>query len=141
MPICGSSRIKIGIASNILQRFSSYDNHFKGTNISILRLRNIPNSKVDRFGSSAKKLYQYYEMEVKLALREFSEVKNKDGTGKITEWFPKNIQTELLKKYDQFTKRDFVVEKTTKKEKSERKSAIEAIAKGFAEANDDPFKR
>ena len=40
-----------------------------------------------------------------------------------------NIQTELLKKYDQFTKRDFVAEKTTKKEKSERKSAIEAILK------------
>ena len=59
MPMCGSSRIKIGIASNIMQRFTSYDNHFKGTQISILRLRNIPNSLVDRFGSSGKKLYQY----------------------------------------------------------------------------------
>jgi hypothetical protein len=43
-----------------------------------------------------------------LVFAEFSEVKNKDRTGKITEWFPKNNQTELLKKYDQFTKRDFV---------------------------------
>jgi hypothetical protein len=140
MPMCGSSRIKIGIASNIMQRFTSYDNHFKGTQISILRLRNIPNSLVDRFGSSGKKLYQYYEMEVKVALREFSEIKNKDGTGKITEWFPQNRQTELLNKYDQFTKKDFVAEKTTKKEKSERLSAIEAIRKGFAEPKDDPFK-
>jgi len=46
-------------------------------------------------------------------LREFSEVKNKDGTGKITEWFPQNRQTELLNKYDQFTKRDFIAEKTS----------------------------
>jgi len=79
-------------------------------------------------------------MEVKLALREFSEVKNKDGTGKITEWFPQNRQTELLNQYDQFTKRDLIAEKISKKEKSARLSAIEAIRKGFAEPKDDPFK-
>ena len=35
MPMCGSSRIKIGIASNIMQRFTSYDNHFKGREFSV----------------------------------------------------------------------------------------------------------
>ena len=139
MPECGKGRIKIGITMDIHQRFTSYQSHFFGTQIKILRLRVFPDSKVDRYGYNARNLYAVFEDEAKKALRNFNKKKIQNGSGSITEWFDKDTQTELLKAFDAFVTKDFA---NTDIEKTLRKTGLRTLKDvDYKEKNEnDPFR-
>jgi len=139
MPECGNGRIKIGKTMDIHQRFTSYQSHFFGTQIKILRLRVFPDSKIDRFGYNGRRLYAVFEDEARKALRNFKKKKIKNGSGSITEWFDKDTQTELLNKIDAFVTKDFA---NTDIEKTPIRTGLRPLKDvDYKENNEnDPFK-
>ena len=126
VPRCGGSRIKVGKSADIVGRFKYYQSYFYGSEIEILRLRNIPNSLSDRYGENAMKLYEVFEQQAKKALRAFSDEVISNGEGKLTEWFKGGHQKELLKKYDEFVDsfKKLTIPKTEKKDSLPRKTKI-----------------
>ena len=129
-PRCGGSRIKIGKSADIVGRFKYYQSYFYGSEVEILRLRNIPNSISDRYGDKAMKLYDVFEQKAKEALREFSDGVISNGEGKLTEWFKGGHQKKLLEKYDKFVD-SFTNVKIPKTEK--RKSSRNTKPVNYAE--------
>ena len=123
-PRCGGSRIKVGKSADIVGRFKYHQSYFYGSEVEVLRLRNIPNSLSDRYGENAMKLYEVFEQQAKKALREFSDEVISNGEGKLTEWFKGGHQKELLKKYDEFVEsfKKVAIPKTGKKESLPRKA-------------------
>jgi len=75
----------------------------------------------DRYGDNAQKLYEVYEREAKYLLRDFNPDKIKNGSGVLTEQFPKNSLISFLAKYDKWAEIDF---ENTKIEKTIKRDAI-----------------
>ena len=125
-PECGSSRIKLGITANIYARFKYYQQHLLGSDIIIHRLQKLPKQIKDRYGDNAQKLYEVYEREAKYLLRDFNPDKIKNGSGVLTEWFPKNSLVPFLAKYDKWAENDF---ENTKIEKTIKRDAINRSSK------------
>lgn len=128
MPQCGQSRIKLGKTANIYARFAYYQAHFKGSNVQLLFLRKFPQQKVARYETSGLMLYGLFEKKAKQALRNLNKEKNKNGEGKITEWFDASVKEKLKNAFTDFVENKFEnlkIEETVRKELTRERKQVE----------------
>lgn len=128
MPACGQKRIKLGKTANIYARFAYYQAHFHGSQVELLFLRKFPRQKVDRYEDGGLMLYGLFEKKVKEALRDLNKTKNKNGEGKITEWFDSSVKDKLQNQFKDFVNNKFEklpIEKTQKKELTRERKVVE----------------
>lgn len=128
MPSCGQKRIKLGKTANIYARFAYYQAHFHGSKVKVLFLRKFPRQKIDRWEDSGLMLYSLFEKKAKEALRNLNKQKNKNGEGKITEWFDASVAEKLKKTFKDFVENQFEklkVEKTEIRELTRERKQVE----------------
>ena len=128
MPTCGQNRIKLGKTANIYARFAYYQAHFHGSKVKLLFLRKFPRQKIDRFESGGLMLYGLFEKRAKEALRNLNKQKNKNGEGKITEWFDASVLEKLKKTFKDFVENQFEklkIEKTEIRELTRERKRVD----------------